>query len=277
MPDPSIGPTELLQSTMRNFLNQEVQKWFGDVDFNSLDISTARGALARSCQHSDSDSFLMTLGRALLFESLIRQRFEAVFLGSDNAIGETKFRDTVRRRLKPLLKLFFIEDIQDVADGFSPVAGRISIRLMDHDSSTLTPEVARDYATRVNASFSPNDGFIWRKGKEMSTYTDWAKGYQLALLCRSEAEGRRVVEQVLSIKNEVPDWSRFEHKLNAEPSNAYPTIPQTEQIYGEVRRSPRRRPIADVRFQYASLHIEGRPAPIILVDRSGVLPPPLVG
>ncbi|MEL7354075.1 MAG: hypothetical protein AAFN38_21815 [Cyanobacteria bacterium J06560_5] len=270
------GPSEQLQSTMRNYLNREVREWFQDVDFDALDIKTSRGALAASCRHDDNDSFLMTIGRAMLFESLIRQRFESALLGGKGDTGETVFRPTVRRRLKPQLKLFFMEDIQDVADGYAPVSGRISIRLMSHDSSSVTPAIARTYATKVKTNFSSGSGFVWRKGKDMCSYTDWDKGYQFQLLCRSESEGRRVVEQVLDIQNDSPDWSKFQHKENAEPATAYPTIPGRERIYGEIRQEPRLRPIADVRFKYASLHIEGLPTPIILVDRTGVLPPALV-
>jgi hypothetical protein len=50
---------------------------------------------------------------------------------------------------------------------------------------------------------------------------------------------------------------------------AFPTIPGQDFIYGKTRRRPRRRPIADVRFQCALLHVHGLPNPIVLYDRSG--------
>jgi hypothetical protein len=59
-------------------------------------------------------------------------------------------------------------------------------------------------------------------------------------------------------------------KTNQNTSEAYPTIPPTERIYGENRKLPRSKPIADVRFVRAELHIWGRPEPVILIDRSGV-------
>ena len=271
------GPSELLQSTIRKYLNREVREWFRDVDFDSLDISTPRGALVQSCRHDDNDSFLMTLGRAMLFDSLVRQRFQSALLGGSDETGESRYKETVRRRVRPQLKLFFIEDLNDVAEGYAPVAGRISIRLMQYDESSLTPTVARTFATKVRTLFASGNGFVWRKGKEMCTYTDWDSGYQLQLLCRSKAEGRRIVEQVLDIQNDSPRWEYFEHKENEEPATAFPTIPERDFIYGESRRTPRRRPIADVRFQYASLKIAGLPQPVVLVDRTGVLPPALVG
>lgn len=276
MPESMSGPSELLQSTIRKYLNREVREWFKDVDFDALDISTARGALVQSCRHEDADSFLMTIGRALLFESLVRQRFESALLSTSDDTGETRLKNTVRRSSKPQLKLYFMEDLSDVEQGYKPVDGRISIRLMDHDPSSLTPAIAQTFANRVKSLFGVGSGFVWKKGREMCSYSDWAKGYQLQLLCRSESEGRRIVEQVLDIQQDSPKWEMFEHKQNAEPATAFPTIPGRERIYGEVRREPRLRPVADVRFKYSTLHIEGVPNPIVLVDKTGVMPPALV-
>ncbi|MFG6105225.1 hypothetical protein U2F10_23410 [Leptothoe sp. EHU-05/26/07-4] len=85
-----------------------------------------------------------------------------------------------------------------------------------------------------------------------------------------------MTEAVLDIQNDTPEWSYFNEKVNAEPAAAFPTIPDIDQAYGKSRRQPRRRPVADVRFQYASLEVLGVPNPIILVDRTGILPAPLV-
>lgn len=202
----------------------------------------------------------------------VRSRFSMAAQG----VGETGFDTFVRRRARPKITLYFIEDLNDVADGYAPVDGQISIRLMDHDQSSITEPIARTYANRIKTSFASGSGFVWKKGKIMCSYTDWDKGYQLQLLCRNEAEGRRVVEQVLDIQNDTPEWSFLNIKENAEPTQAFPTIPETDRAYGKLRRQPRRRPIADVRFQTGFLHVIGVPAPVILVDRSRTYPTPLV-
>ena len=217
----------------------------------------------------------MTIGRILLFETL-RGRFASRLAGGLDEVGVTKFSETVMRRLKPQIVLYFLEDAADVATGYTPVDGRISFRLMDHTTASINPVVAATFAQRVNSNFVNGGGFVWRKGREMASYSDWKKGYQLQLLVRSDAEGRRVVEQVLDIQNDTPDWEKYNYETNAEPAAAFPTIPSQDVIYGKSRRLPRRRPVADVRFQYAALHVEGVPNPVILVDRSGVLPAPLV-
>lgn len=271
MPTPPPSPTEHLQSTLRRYYNREVRDWFEDVDIDDLDINIPRQSMALACKHLDEDSFLTTISRQLFFES-IRNRYALTQKG----VGETTYKQTVRRRTKPKVTLYFMEDLADVDEGYAPVDGQISIRLMDYDQSTITEAIARTFATRVRSAFAAGSGFVWKKGKLMCTYTDWEKGYQLQLLCRTEAEGRRVVEQVLDIQQDSPDWQYFNTKENAEPSQAFPTIPETDRIYGATRRQPRRRPIADVRFQMALMHVIGVPAPVPLVDRSGTYPNPLV-
>ena len=273
MPNPQSGETEQLQSVIRRYMNEEVKEWFKDVDSDDIDTRTPRGALLKACKHDDEDSFLQTLGRAILFDSLIRRRF-AEFFGADESsegdIGTTSLRPDVLRGTRPQLLLYFIEDLADVAEGYAPVDGRISFRLMNRTAESITTQQVNTYRLRIRAAFENNNGFVWRKGKLMCSYSDWAKGYQLQLLCKTVAEGKRVVEQVLDIQNDTPNWTYFNTEENEEPLEAYPTIPEKARIYEQTRRLPRRRPIANVRFQYARLKINGVPKPIILADRSGL-------
>ncbi len=264
------GDTEQLQSVIRRYLNEEVKEWFRDIDFDDIDSRTPRGALLKACRHEDADSFLQTIGRSILFDSLIRQRFAGFFGNASGGgdVGTTTLRTGVLRKTKPQIVLYFLEDLADVAPEYSPVDGRISFRLMDHTSDSITPLQVNTYRQKVESRFSDNGGFVWKKGKIMCSYSDWAKGYQLQLLCKTVTEGRRVVEQVLDIQNDTPDWSLFNAEENEEPTAAYPTIPERVRIYGATRRLPRRRPIADVRFQFSRLTISGVPNPLILADRT---------
>ncbi|MEO1349064.1 MAG: hypothetical protein AAFW84_09730 [Cyanobacteria bacterium J06635_15] len=147
---------------------------------------------------------------------------------------------------------------------------------MNYTADTITPSIATTFAQRIRTNFGVGNGFVWRKGREMCTYSDWDKGYQLQLLCRSEANGRALVEQVLDIQADSPDWANFEHKVNGEPGNSFPPVPPIERVYGQNRRLPRRRPVADVRFRYAQLNVPGLQNPINLFDESGVLANPLI-
>ncbi len=139
----------------------------------------------------------------------------------------------------------------------------------------MVSAVATTYANKVKTAFA-QPSFVWKKGKELYSYTDWDKGYQLQLLCRNETEARRVVEQVLDIQSHSPNWERLRKNEAVDAASSYPTIPGTQTILGKSRKKPRRRPIADVRFQYALLHVHGLPRAITLVDRSGLFANPVV-
>jgi hypothetical protein len=97
----------------------------------------------------------------------------------------------------------------------------------------------------------------------------------LQLLVRDKTEGKRIVDKVLDIQGHSPDWKKFNHAENEIPSEAFPIVPGNQTILGKSRKKPRKRPIADVRFQYAVIKIDGLPHPITLVDRSGVFLNPL--
>ncbi|NEZ57801.1 hypothetical protein [Adonisia turfae] len=271
LPD-NFSPVEHLQDTIRRTFRTEIREWFRDIDLDGdLDINTPRSSLALACEHRDDDSFNMTIGRIVLFETLRGRFAEQLLSGGSDGIGVSRYKTNVHRRLRPQIVLRFAEDISDVEASYAPVYGRISFRLMSHDPTTITEPIALTYANRIKTNFATGGGFVWKKGKELCSYSDWEKGYQLQLLCRSEAEGRRVVEQVLDIQQDTPQWAYFNHEVNAEPATAYPTVPEMDRVYGKNRRLARVRPIADVRFQWAKLFVHGMQTPIILVDRSGIL------
>lgn len=275
LPD-NFSPVEHLQDTIRRTFRLEVREWFRDIDLDGdLDITTPRSSLALACEHRDDDSFNMTMGRIMLFETL-RGRFADRLVGTSEGTGTTTYRTDIRRRTRPKIRLYFLEDASDVEPGYAPVDGQISFRLMDHTPETITPAIAQTYAQRIKSNFETGGGFVWKKGRNMYSYSDWDKGYQLQLLCRNDAEARRIVDAVLDVQTDTPEWAYFNEKVNAEPASAFPTVPEIDRAYGEQRRQPRRRPVADVRFQYASLEVLGVANPIILVDRTGVLPMSLV-
>jgi len=265
---PEFRHVEHLQSVILRWINREVRDYFIDLggDEWDPDITTPRGSLRTACTHLDSDSIIMTQLRWQLFERIRLQRFQVPYYG----IPVTSFHE--QRKFRPQIQLYFQEDLEDTIDDYAPVTGSISFRLMDHTESTLNPTVSQTLANRIENRFSDGGGYVWRKGKEMHSYTDWGRGYQLQLLTRTENDARQLIDRVLHIQSDTPDWSKLNSNQNAEPATAYPTIPETDIIYGKSRRRPRKRPIADVRFQYAVMNIHGLVNPVPLVDRSGIWP-----
>lgn len=265
MPYPD-QPTEHLQSCIRNWFNREVRDYFSDIGVDDNwdpDLLVPRQSLAAACRHQDDDTLQLTMLRCWFFEHIRSQTYRVPFYG----IPVSSFQE--RRRFQPQIKLVFKEDLEDVEPGYVPVEGEITCRIMNYTNETLTPPIAQGLAQRVRSAFgNSGQGYIWRKGKTMASYSDWGRGYQLQLLVRNETDARALVENVLDIQNHSPDWSKLNISQNEEPATAYPTIPETDFIYGETRRLPRRRPVADCRFQFALLHIHGIKSPIVLYDRS---------
>ncbi|NJR71417.1 MAG: hypothetical protein HC771_24445 [Synechococcales cyanobacterium CRU_2_2] len=270
LPD-NFSPVEHFQDTIKRTYNREVREWFSDLDPDELGIETPRASLRTACTHQEDDSLPVTLGRMQFFDMVVARKFSS--LGGED---EKSPPYSLNRRGKPVIKLYFTEDYDDVEIGYQRVKGQISFRLMSQTVEGLTNAEAIQYGNRIKTAFGSAGGFIWQKGKILASYADWEKGYQLQLLVRTEAEAKRVIEQVLDIQQHSPDWEYLSYKVADSPSQAYPTIPPTQIILGKSRRLARRRPTANVRFKTALLFVPGLASPIALYDRSGAYPEALV-
>jgi hypothetical protein len=255
---------EHLQDKIRGIHNKDVAEYFRDVADD--DISTKRGSLKVGCKIDDDDTVQMMILRMWLFEFTVGRgrRLEPASLGE----SESQLNYTVLRKTKPLLTLHFKEDAEDAEAGYQQLKGRIGIRLMNQTTDTISKAEAEAYGRKVKTLFGSGTGFIWKKGKYLCSYADWDKGYQLQLYCKTEAEGKRIVEQVLDIQGHSPQWEYFDTKTNNSPTTAYPTTPPKQLILGKSQRLPRRRPVGDVRYQYATLAIAGASRQLVIHDRS---------
>lgn len=271
MPTPeNFQPWEHLQDVIKKVHNKLVKEEFSDA--NDDDISTPRSSLKQACLVQDNDTVGIVLMRMMVYYYSLRkaQDLQQPYYGMP--IEEAQ----VKRKTKPKIELYFLEDLNDIEPGYSPVSGEISFRLMDETSTSLTEAKLLSYGNKIKSIFATGNGYIWRKGKEMVTYSDWEKGYQLQILCRDKTDGKQLINKVLDIQNDTPDWAKANLNKNEEESQAFPTNPGIQLILGKSRKKPRRRPIADVRFRYATIHIHGITLPIPLVDLSGVFLNPIV-
>jgi hypothetical protein len=253
---------EHLQDQLRVVHNRTVRDWFLNVDDD--DISTARTSIKHACVIKDGDTADMTIMRLWLFEVFVghAQSFHPPLY----AIPSMAFQD--HAKFKPQITLFFAEDADDVEIGYSKVTGEISVRLTKESDSTITEADVKTYANKIKSLFSGKTPFIWKKGRNMYSYTDTEKGYRLQILSTTQAEAKRLIEQVLDIQSHTPDWANLSESESASAATKYPISPPRKLILGKTRRMPRRRPVASVKFLYALLHIYGLPNPIVLVDRS---------
>lgn len=171
-----------------------------------------------------------------------------------------------QRKFKPHVTLYFEQDIKDITPGYSRVTGEISFRLMKEESTTLTEAKLKTLAQKIKSKFGGSTPFVWSKGKEYWTYTDPKRGYKLQLLCPSQEEAMRVIEQVLDIQGHSPEWEKLKINANVKAATAYPNTSDKAVILGKTRRLPRRRPLAKVKFRYAHILIWGITQPIELVS-----------
>ncbi|NEQ37961.1 MAG: hypothetical protein F6K40_17500 [Okeania sp. SIO3I5] len=103
----------------------------------------------------------------------------------------------------------------------------------------------------------------------------WLQGYQLQLLCRNKSVAKEIVNKVLAIQGHTYNSKYFNNNLPEEPEKNYPTIPRKITVLGEEIEEPRYRPIADVRFQKATIWLSKWPKLITLVSTEGEILPNL--
>ena len=160
----------------------------------------------------------------------------------------------------------------DADDIKQPVTGEISYRIINETHETMTEAKALAVAQKIKAKFAIPI-CQWTKGIINYTYWDERKGYKFRLATGNEAEARKLIEMVLDLSSESPDWDLLREHV---PKKTYPVKPNKKQIYGTLRRPPRRRPEETIRFKYAEMHVWGVPHAITLVDITGTRPRPLV-
>lgn len=261
-----FSETEHLQNLIRLYVNKMIREDFRDLggDAWEPDVTTKRGAMRYAMTHKDSDPIPHTLLRLFLYYFVYSKArdLQAPIYG----IPSIDFQEYTK--FHPQVHLFFHEDIDDVEEGYQPIKGKIAFRLMDESSDSMTRTKAEILANRIKTNFAANNGFRWHKGWHMAQYKDPKKGYHLQLYVFDRGEAKRVIEQVLDIQGHSPDWGLFQFNERDNPASQFPTIPGTERIYGKIRRKPRRRPRAYVRFRSAELHLHGLPKAIILLDRT---------
>lgn len=264
IPD-NFSPFEHLQDLLRKFENKKVIKYFRNVDLdNELDLNIPEVNLKYACTHQDKDTASMTIMRILLFHFLING--ESTFQDEHPPILGIPAADSAIQH-RPQVKLFFLEDSSDVAEGFSPLWLECSFRLNDETSETMTEAKAGILAKKIEQLFGANGGYIFRKGKEKYLYLDKENGYDFRLLARTETDARNLIEKVLQIRNHAIKSATLEKMNRDDEMTAFPTIPPKKLIFGKQRNTKRKRPIASVRFAYSLLHIDGLTNPVNLYSR----------
>lgn len=264
LPEP-FNDVEHFQTVVRRYCNRQIREdfrdLFGDGDSWEPEIGTTRGSMLRALLHEDSDPIQLTIGRMMLYY-FTYGKAKAM---QPDIFGETIVGADRLRKYKPQIVLYFNNKGYDPDKKNELVEGRISFRLMNESSTTISKAELQRYATKIKSLFA-TPKFVWHKGRELHSYTDWDKGYQLQLLVTSEIEAKRIVEQVLDIQGHTPNWTALNINTNASATEKYPANPGKQTILGEQVDKPNYRPVEDVYFRYATASIHGLGRGINLVD-----------
>lgn len=266
-----FSEVEHLQNLIRRYINKEIREHFRDIGDDNWepDVSTTRGAMRHALTHKDDDPIQITLLRLFLYYFTYGQASALqmpVYGMPSQSFQEISFE------FKPQIQLYFDQNIIDVQEGNHRATGEISYRLMHETSESITKEELRKRAEKIKDLFVTNH-FAWHKGKIICRYTDKPNGYDLRVFVRNEAEGKRLIEQVLDIESKSPNWDNL---TVSEPKKDFPSIPPTKTILGKSYKMPRRRPTETIYFRYAACLIWGLSKPNVLVDTRGTRHNPLV-
>lgn len=264
LPD-NFSPAEHLQDVILSVQNKIVRTEFNDVGNDSWekDISTPRGSLRVACTHLENDSIDMTQLRNWLFYGILRKckDFHPAIFG----IPSIDFQE--KMIYFPQIQLYFEEKYSEADENYDILRTQVSIRLIGETSQTFTVAEATTIATKIKTLFNPgNVAFHFKRGKYVASYIDQLKGHHFQIYAFDETNAKKVIEQVLDIRGQTPDWKLLNLKTNAEPTQSYPTVPTTKTILGKPRKQPRKRPVGIVRFVYAVAHLYGMPEPLVLYN-----------
>jgi hypothetical protein len=265
---------EHFQNVWRRIHNRNVAQYFRDVGPEDWDpdINTSRGSLRVASTIDDNDTAMQAIARWLFFHGDVRgwDAFTEPIYG----VPVGYYHQT--RKFRPQIGLFFREDARDVEEGYTALRSQICFRLINESSESITRAELERLGNRIKTEFGAANGYRWHRGKTLLSYYEPDKGYKFRIYSFTEGDGRQLIDKVLSIQGHNPDWKYLTINENAEPTQAFPTVPPTMNIIGKRLRAPRTRPSGYVRFQYAVCSIWGATKPVPLFDRSYRFLDPLV-
>lgn len=173
----------------------------------------------------------------------------------------------------PKVKLIFLENpflfSSRIAKNSKSTRGRaqISFRLMNKTNDTITKAEVVSLANKIKAKFL-NPIFKFTKGKEYYRYKDARLGTPLHCWTLNQVEAKKLFEQTLDLIGESPDAEKITKITTLNLTKTYDDTPKNRIILGESQQFDKLRPIVEVEFNSAYLHMEGLRKPIYLVDRS---------
>ena len=254
-----FNPRNHLINQVTYWHNHLVSQYFSHEVPN--DLSTPKSSLRLACTITPDDTDMMILQRQWLFEITTghAQSLQPVVVGTPLIEYE---RDS---KYSPQVILYFQEiyNYQKFSvQGLRPVMGRISFRLVNKTSATITPADAKHYANQIKTYFV-TEKTVWHKGTYKATYLDLDNGFDLRLYCLNKSAGQNIAQQVCNVAGIPYNDANYQFIEN---HRTYPSNTGTQTVYGTSMKNPVYRPVADLSLRYAHLAIWGRGTPVNLVS-----------
>ena len=256
-----FSPAQHLLEMLIGTHNRTVQQTF--IGVPDADLEHPLGGMKLACLLTEDDTVAMILLRLMLFWFEFKGNLPAPLY----AIPTEDYQSRITTAQRPEVKLIFREDYSTflAENNFQRAKAEISWRLVNETSATMNQGKAHSIALRIKEVFAEGQGFTWERGTLHVSYRDLPHGVRFSAFAASQAEALRVFQIVL----EVADIPFNEELVIVSKDNKnYPVVPANREVYGKEIKGIRRRPLTDVRFCKAELHIDGLRRPITLVSLS---------
>lgn len=250
----------LVRSWLRKTYNKEVHEFFKDLPADiDPDNSSGRSTTKAVCLIGAADS----QGIAAQKQENFRRLKEAVGIGAYTPSHDYERLPGISFRGIPQVQLWFLEKYSTAKTNGrikNPHEMLVSFRI-NGDWSTEAP--AKAMALKIKGKFA-TPIFQIQSGELKVTYLDKSKGYDFRLLIDSKEEAKRVIESVMDLNGDTPQWKLLKTHKSEE---GFDTV-ETVRVVGETIKITSLRPKTEVFFRYAIAKVPPRISEIALVDTS---------
>lgn len=261
----TTSPWEHLQSTLMTYYNRDVREAFRD-DIADDDFTTPEGVLRNSCLIKDNDTATMCNIKMMNF-LFVRQRKQLL---DGILIGKPEYGMDGAVPYHPQVTIFLEEKDRDYRRRIQKHSRdehprkkvvQVSFRYMDKTSETFGQGEISRLKIAIPQIFTPT--YRFKTGRFKHSYRDPQNGYRMILSGYSKQESRELIDKVLQLRNNQPNWDYF----TASTSDKSFSTKESITVLGKRQRLPARRQVAEVYFRKAELYLYGIQKPISLFDR----------
>jgi len=254
---------QLVRSWLRKTYNKEVYEYFKDLPPGvDPDNSSGRSTTFAVCLIGANDSQGIAAQKQENFKALKQKAGLNDYIPAHDyeRLPGLSFRGL------PQVQLWFHEKYSVAKTNNRakhPAEARISFRISGDRWRAEAP--AREMALKIRNKFA-RPIFQINAGELKVTYLDKEKGYDFRLLVTNRAEGKRIIESVMDLKGENPDWKHLRWTFAEEET--FSSVPEKHRVVGKTVTVSSLRPKTDLYFSYAIAKVPPRIEEIYLVDTS---------